>query len=775
MLVSFPARALLFPPSTLYYHRGPEAKAAWILRQDVLQYLIRIITSTIKVQRRVKTFLYNKRWKKFLSERKKSVDLIQRAARRHFAYKAAKLLRAQRDSPWEQLWSSEYNVLYYYNYMTGESQYEEPFDFSIDDKNNTVAIAAPFRPLIRDRHSAALMQAWPFLDEDETRIYYRNYFRQQLPQGSSQLLDSIPDQLLCMICKTRKCVRYCLDCDYQKIAQEKVQKMSASAVYSAGTLSSASSTTAPKIGVTPYCLTCYSKQHPDDDEDKGQHRFQVVGSGLKGETGVGGALMIENGENMGDPNDGKLRCCQCNELATRRCLGPFSDELIEEICTKLRRTQIDQWLNVLKEEKVAGERKLMLLIEGMMQDAGITSGNSSAGDIISYTSNAASSTAIANSQVLLQSIRSVLEKSRTECDESYCTACYQDIHSGGKRSLHLWQGFAPGCQVCEVCHSSPAEWTCVDCSDAEYCDPCFKVFHSMGRKRRHKKRVLLELPATYHGEDEEEDSATRESAMTDATYCDYCTRRLGHYCGYCETNSTISPSRKSNNHKDADDDMSAKTTDQSGNGRVICCEECYEFKHKPTCRYQPRDNSVSPGRNDDTIGTTGVNRVATLSPSQARRKKLEDVGIDGTAAAKAMENDKYAAVKKKDYFADLNPNKNKISLPTLEEMVCVVCNEPADKKCVECNDFYCSKIWMGNPGCFQQFHSKGNRANHTTEVVKRPKYNPAMTFSGPSSRVGSPNVPSSGKAILSTSLDSSQSNKLMGGGRMNRPRGGKPK
>lgn len=47
---------------------------------------------------------------------------------------------------------------------------------------------------------------------------------------------------------------------------------------------------------------------------------------------------------------------------------------------------------------------------------------------------------------------------------------------------------------------------------------------------------------------------------------------------------------------------------------------------------------------------------------------------------------------------------------------CVVCGEEADQKCVQCGDCYCSRTWMGNPGCFAQHHSKGNRTAHTTEL-----------------------------------------------------------
>ncbi len=50
---------------------------------------------------------------------------------------------------------------------------------------------------------------------------------------------------------------------------------------------------------------------------------------------------------------------------------------------------------------------------------------------------------------------------------------------------------------------------------------------------------------------------------------------------------------------------------------------------------------------------------------------------------------------------------------------CVVCGDPADKLCTQCGDAYCSKTWMGNPGCFVSFHNKGNRATHTTQPLRK--------------------------------------------------------
>ena len=47
-------------------------------------------------------------------------------------------------------------------------------------------------------------------------------------------------------------------------------------------------------------------------------------------------------------------------------------------------------------------------------------------------------------------------------------------------------------------------------------------------------------------------------------------------------------------------------------------------------------------------------------------------------------------------------------------VVCCLCGEEADQKCVQCGDLYCSRTWMGNPGCFTTCHMKGEKVKHKT-------------------------------------------------------------
>lgn len=56
----------------------------------------------------------------------------------------------------------------------------------------------------------------------------------------------------------------------------------------------------------------------------------------------------------------------------------------------------------------------------------------------------------------------------------------------------------------------------------------------------------------------------------------------------------------------------------------------------------------------------------------------------------------------------------------LGDKICVECGKAADRACESCGDRYCSVRWMGNPGCFERFHQKGKRADHTFTQFEAP-------------------------------------------------------
>lgn len=77
--------------------------------------------------------------------------MLSQAMWRRYKGRCARLdCIAQMSSDWEQMWSKEEKIFYYYHKKTGESVWEEP--------------QIPYRPMIRDRYTGRLIQAWPHLD-----------------------------------------------------------------------------------------------------------------------------------------------------------------------------------------------------------------------------------------------------------------------------------------------------------------------------------------------------------------------------------------------------------------------------------------------------------------------------------------------------------------------------------------------------------------------------------------------------------------------------------
>lgn len=496
------------------------------------------------------------------------------------------------------------------SYFTGASQYNEPYE--------------PFRPLVRHPLSAALIQAWPDLDN-------RNGVVALLPttQGNTSVVVQ-HSHTMCGICNVRKCVRICNDCTDEVYYDTS------------------------KYHCFPYCFPCYMKEHVDDNAERANHTFVVVDeTEANSSNNNNTTVTVYNGDNSNSTQQVVLQCCMCDQPATRKCIGLLDDDTIERICNKLHHTAPEGWIDILKQANVAGDRKLTLLLDQIRSESSAVISS-----VVAFQSTEANTTTASpvkpktpikkkavkvepeqspeppspTTKTLsiqhLQAIRALLENSRAECDECYCSTCYAEVHSGGKRALHKWKGFRARAVVCSVCTNAPAELNCMDC-ESQYCGSCYKVFHSMGRKRNHKREKVLE-PL----EDKEV------------------------YCGVCERRPADTPCENDRCHF-------------SG------CDSCMWFKHLPGCT---RDVSMMGG-----------------SPSSRNKRAVQDerpMSPDGISNSIIVQSNK----------ADQ------------DEDACVVCGELADTRCVQCKDCYCSRVWMGNAGCFAQHHSKGNRTAHRTEL-----------------------------------------------------------
>ena len=576
------------------------------------------LNAVVLVQKYVRCYMLKKKWDERMRRRRGALRVIQCMFRVTLALNKTRALMAEMNSEWEQLWDGRRSLLYYYNYVTGASQYEEP--------------PCPFRPLIRDYYSAQLVQAWPHLDRKPGR---------HLPAWTGSSVSSAfasHGSSLCGVCGVRRTVRVCSDCENED--EEDPTKHRA----------------------FPYCFPCFMKHHPDGDDDRMNHQFHVVASTADSlASSVVDAWSVDS-MTQAESVDGtsqltaaeqpsSLQCCMCDRPATRKCLGVLDEEQLEIICSDLRRADPRDWMGILTAANIGGERKLTLLLEQFRLENAAVALTATGGPkkekvkkpaaddgIIIIISSSSSSpieeessgrrpprktTSVDPASLTmknLQSIRALLQRMRAECDECYCVEHYGEVHAGGKRAVHRWMGFCEYAEVCSVCTNSPAELRCEDC-DCLYCTSCYQVFHGMGRKRLHRKKKVLE-----------------QLAMDQQDYCYVCERRPVQVS--CDNFAC----------------------------RVWACDSCYLFKHKPECDRVKR--LFSPSRKTSTKASRG-------SPQSGSGLSFEltDIGADQ----------------------------------------CVVCGEAADRRCVQCKDCYCSRVWPGNAGCFLRHHSKGNRAAHSTE------------------------------------------------------------
>lgn len=531
------------------------------------------LKSALLIQKVYRRYRLSSKWRVLLARRKYGVAVLQRTARRMLAYKVARGLRAQQNSEWEQLWYPTKSLLYYYNHVTKKSQYSEP--------------EGPFRPLVRDRLSAALIQAWPEIDN-------RRGVNALVPGNCKPVLPGT----LCEACKVRRCVRQCWHCPSEEYYDAVNQAY-----------------------VFPYCFACHVKEHGENG-DKVDHEFKVIGEEVEVPDSVA-----------------MLRCCMCEEPSTRKCMGSLDEHQVDEICHQLKRAKLKNWQKVLIENNVGGEKKLKLLLEQLFESEGaVLEEEEEDGHQVGSPITAKRNTRATAAQ--LQSVRSMLEQIRAECDECYCASCYKEVHSGGRRSTHKWKGHRTYCPICVVCGASAAESECLDCQSL-YCDSCCKVFHSMGRKKRHKQRPYF------------------EPLGEGLTYCRYCNRRA------------------------------ADTSCTNEGCERVACDSCLEFVHKD------KDRCAKEMIEDAALRNTSRSGRLTKSVRGLPPPSIEKGGGGGVGGKKLV-----------------RPG----TAPT-PDYLCAVCEEPADCLCVQCGDFYCSKVWMGNPGCFAKAHPRGNRATHTLQPL----------------------------------------------------------
>jgi hypothetical protein len=580
---------------------GPEARAALKLR-ILCEYLRGCFKSSIVIQKYARRYVLRSRYLRNLRDRCKGVAMIQRVGRGMMGRNKAALLRLQQQSDWEQLWDVKRSLLYYFNCVEVRSTYEEP--------------DVLFRPLVRDRRSARLVQSWPYLDQAEGRrrtesdmalladslscisvvdngdagnsvnnavlsadSMYIAATDAPLTSSETNRINKDPvDNKLCGHCGLRKILRRCSDCAFEKELlhyPDTQQPVTHSTLYPQG---------------FPLCFPCFNTIH---DFDKADHKFSDVAP----------------------DEDARpfLQCSMCSLPATRKCIGVLTSREIEDIVMDLTHAGPERWLAILQNANVGSDEKIGHML-----------------NVLHTTQDQRKLTS-----VQLQQITGLLERSKAECDDCYCASCYMTVHTKGKRALHKWKGFREFADMCVVCTNAPAELNCSECN-SKYCDSCFGVFHNMGRKKRHKRGPVVEEMSAFD------------------VACEACHRRM------------------------------AEITCSNTGCDTRCCDSCFECVHKPRCDYEHKRGRFA---------------VAVVPSSPSRKSP------NGALSSKSARS----------AFSSVSSRSSRGPGPIL----CVSCGEVADRRCVECGDYYCSNTWMGNIGCFAEFHARGNRMTHTIESFEQ--------------------------------------------------------
>lgn len=327
-----------------------------------------------------------------------------------------------------------------------------------------------YRPQVRDRYSQKLMLAWPQRDQ---------------PKALSLQQPSVGK---CMVCKIEDSTRRCLSCQAPTFE---------------GSLPIWGD------GYFHFCFACFAAHH-ETSLTMRSHKFEVTK------------------EAIAPP----LRCCACNELATRRCRGlrlqPRGHEKLARLFLQhpfsgAANESLDAPHLIALDEKellasLSGER-----LRSILRQAGIPLSSlrgeeihQSCKCVVDKTDNHTDQ--LASYHTALQD---ALSKLASECNDVFCESCWSSTHSKGARLKHAWVGFAAGAAICALCEASIAIVKCDTCGD-KLCAPCSAATHALGKNRNHQVEIYREEDATTYCGCCDRRQATETCSLCAETFCDSC-------------------------------------------------------------------------------------------------------------------------------------------------------------------------------------------------------------------------------------------------------------
>lgn len=219
------------------------------------------------------------------------------------------------------------------------------------------------------------------------------------------------------------------------------------------------------------------------------------------------------------------------------------------------------------------------------------------------------------------------------------------------------------------------ERTRAECDEC-YCASCYAIVHTKGKRSLHRWKGFREnAPVCAVCSNAPAETNCREC---DSIFCDSCFP-VFHGMGRKRRH------KKSKLMEEIAANAEVCELCQRRQAVHVCdnrscemhaCDSCFECIHKPKCDLSHKRDSTTASRTG--VSSKGSSRSLVLS--------------------------------------------SKTTAPPLStpapELVCVTCGEPADSQCLQCGDYYCSLKWMGNPGCFANYHSRGNRLTHICQRLE---------------------------------------------------------
>ncbi|CAM9506452.1 unnamed protein product [Chrysoparadoxa australica] len=390
------------------------AGAALLLRREALKRVVDWSHAAIAVQVCYRGHKARRRVAVLVAKRCKAAVMLQCAYRQRAAHQLYQSLAAQKASRWEELWDDENHRSYFHNLDSLETSWDEP--------------GAPYRPLVRDKFTQRLVQAWPMLDIEK-----------------EQQREAEPG--FCMRCKEEKATRMCNECSHKDLKSW-------------------------SRGKWHYCFACYAERHAERVELR-SHTFTLTSDG-------------------GDVRLPPLTCSNCGELATRRCLGiALPAAVLEEVDKKIALARLQQRGENRKGGAQQGDSLVTRegFLDFLVDECKLPFSSSRVQAL--YTDCLGEGTSRRSPVEFWLVCKRELREGQDNCDDVLCAACWQLIHKRGQRAKHRWMGFQAGAEVCVCCAKHAAERRCGVCEDA-LCAGCFKETHASGKRRNHPWSLVME-------------------------------------------------------------------------------------------------------------------------------------------------------------------------------------------------------------------------------------------------------------------------------------------